>query len=267
MTPRSPIIRVRGRQPDGVPFSPARAVASRMIRSILVALVASQAFLAPLAAAATCGSLPPTAPAIVPAARDEAGPRQATEQAVAAARSASAGTLLVGDSIFARWQSASADLGRPVVNFSVSGDRTENVLDRLDRAEFAATSIRQVVVLIGTNNLRRDDACEVAGGVSAIVGRLHERLPQAAIHVVSILPRGPHLRTKRREIAAVNRDLAADQERLRIRYIDAYGPFKAACAEQEECSLLVDRLHPGADGYTLLGRVIGAALGARESGN
>ncbi|MCR0984587.1 SGNH/GDSL hydrolase family protein [Roseomonas populi] len=226
-------------------------------------VLALQAFLALPALAAPCGPLPPGAPAVSPAPRgDERGQRM-TERTMMRAPAQPSDTLLVGDSIFARWGAASGDLGRPVTNFGVGGDRTENVLDRIDRAPFGPDAFRRVVLLIGTNNLARDDGCSVLGGITAIIARLHQRLPRAEIVVVSILPRGPGLRVRRREIELVNRALAEDQAALGIRFVDAFTPFARACDGQEQCPLLPDRLHPGPEGYAVLGQSIAAALGGR----
>ncbi|WP_338661130.1 GDSL-type esterase/lipase family protein [Pararoseomonas sp. SCSIO 73927] len=228
-----------------------------------LALLALQGLLAVGAAAAPCGPLPAGAAAISPAPRGDERGQRLTERRMAGLAADPAETLLVGDSIFDGWRSAAADLGRPVTNFGVGGDRTENVLDRIDRAAFPPGAFRRAVLLIGTNNLARDEACAVLGGISAIVARLQQRLPGAEIVVVSILPRGPGLRARREKIEAVNRALAEGQAAMKIRFVNAFTPFDEACAGQEGCPLLPDRLHPGPEGYRLLGRSIAAALDGR----
>ncbi|SHI61843.1 Lysophospholipase L1 [Roseomonas rosea] len=232
-----------------------------MTRLPLFALLAAQAFLALPVAAAPCGPLPPGTPAITPAPQERERAQRVTERKLAELRAHPAETLLVGDSIIAGWRSAAEDLGRPVTNFGVSADRTENVLARLDRADWAGAPFRRVVVLIGTNNTARDDACAILAGITAIVGRLQEKLPQARIHVVSILPRGPRLAARRRLIEAVNAELAREQGQLRITFVDAFTPFAQSCGEQEECPLLSDRLHPSPAGYAVLARTLRDALG------
>ncbi|MBP0491159.1 GDSL-type esterase/lipase family protein [Pararoseomonas indoligenes] len=237
-----------------------------MLRALLLLALQGPLALSAIAsgaAAAPCGAAPTGTLASSPAPRADERGQRVTESRMAALPVNPAETLLVGDSIFDFWRSAAADLGQPVTNFGVGGDRTENVLDRIDRADFPRDAFRRVVLLIGTNNLGRDDACAILGGIAAIVERLHRRLPRAEVVVVSILPRGPGLRRRLEDIEAVNQTLVRDQAAMRIRFVDAFTPFVQACAGQEKCGLLPDRLHPGPDGYRLLGASIAAALDGR----
>jgi lysophospholipase L1-like esterase len=233
-----------------------------MPRLPLLVLLGLLAALAPPALAAGCGAPPPGAPAVTPAPQERERGQRAAERRLAELRARPSETLLVGDSITAGWRSAQEDLGRPVTNFGVSADRTENVLHRLDRAELAGAPFRRVVLLIGTNNTARDDTCAILAGIAAIVERLHQGLPQARIYVVSILPRGRRLAARRGLIETVNAELAREQERLGVTFVDAFTPFVQACGEAEECPLLADRLHPGPEGYAVLARTLREALGA-----
>jgi lysophospholipase L1-like esterase len=216
----------------------------------------------PPALSTICGPVPANSPSVVPAPQEDERARHEAERSLAELHGNASGTLLIGDSIFALWHSAAEDLERPISNFGVSGDRTENVLDRINRARMAPDAFHRVVLLIGTNNLHRDDAYAIFGGIAAIVEQLHQRLPEAAVHVVSILPRGQRLAENRHQIETVNRALIEGEAALRITYIDAFTPFVQGCAGQENCSLFVDGLHPSPAGYDVLGRSIRAALGA-----
>lgn len=212
------------------------------------------------APALACAPLPAGTEAITAAPRMTERHQQIAERMLDQLRRTRADTLLAGDSITARWRSAEAELGRPVMNFGVSGDRTEHLLDRIGRADFTGTPIRRAVVLIGTNNTARDDACALIGGITAVIGRLHDKLPGARIYLVSILPRGPRMAARRALIEAVNAELAHRQHGLGITFVDAFTLFARACDGAEACPLLPDGLHPGPEGYAVLGRILREAL-------
>ncbi|WP_421989688.1 SGNH/GDSL hydrolase family protein [Roseococcus sp.] len=207
--------------------------------------------------AQACLPVAPDAAALVPAERDDRpSARVQTEARLAELRRGSAPTLLVGDSIFARWIGAEADLGLPVTRFAVGGDRTEHVLDRLNRAAPPAGQVRQVILLIGTNNLRRDDGCTIGQAVAAILNRLRTLFPGARLVVVSILPRAPWDRAQRPGIARANALIEQEAKAVGARYVDAHTRMMAACAAAPSCSLFHDGLHPGPEGYAMMAAAI-----------
>lgn len=79
---------------------------------------------------------------------------------------------------------------RDFANYGVSGDRTQNVLWRLDHGELLRARNEVVVLAIGTNNIGRDTPDEIAAGVAAILDRLHRLVPGADVLLMGILPRG-----------------------------------------------------------------------------
>jgi len=112
-----------------------------------------------------------------------------------------AGVVLLGDSITQNyeksrlpdenfqptWQRFYAPRG--ALNLGFSGDRTEHVLWRLDHGELDGLRARAVVLMIGTNNTGSGQtAVETGFGIDAVVDKLREKLPQAAILLVGILP-------------------------------------------------------------------------------
>jgi len=121
---------------------------------------------------------------------------------LAAARAGGHRTVFLGDSITQGWKSNGKEpwqetwVAKQTLNLGVSGDRTQNVLWRLDgglsEALAAANNdVRAVVVMIGTNNCSGDEcsAEDVAAGVAAIVQRLRAGLPKAKVLLLSIFPR------------------------------------------------------------------------------
>ena len=105
--------------------------------------------------------------------------------------------IFVGDSITHHWEDIGAETWaryyapRNAVNLGISGDRTQHVLWRLDHGNVDGIEPKLAVVLIGTNNLPPDRSTieETIDGVFAVCRKLHEKLPDTQILVLSIFPR------------------------------------------------------------------------------
>jgi lysophospholipase L1-like esterase len=111
------------------------------------------------------------------------------------------GLLLLGDSITQNYEKAKTPDenfqptwqrfygSRAALNAGFSGDRTEHVLWRLEHGEIDGIRPRAVVLLIGTNNTAAgQSAADVELGIDAVVDKLREKLPQASIVLLGILP-------------------------------------------------------------------------------
>lgn len=80
--------------------------------------------------------------------------------------------------------------------FGISGDRTQNLLWRLQNGELQFRHAPDVVVVcIGTNNIGRDGdgAEDTFLGICAVCAEIQHRLPGSRILLPGILPRGPGL--------------------------------------------------------------------------
>jgi lysophospholipase L1-like esterase len=119
---------------------------------------------------------------VVPAPREDAGAIARQDQLVSMVRDAKAPVpvLFVGDSITqawndpgkATWDAMIAPLG--AMNLGNSGDRTENVLWRLQQAPLTKLSPRAIVLLIGTNDIEEGaDAATVKARYKLLVKQLH----------------------------------------------------------------------------------------------
>ena len=70
------------------------------------------------------------------------------------------------------------------LNFGIGGDRTENVLWRLQNGELDGPLAPKVIVLmVGTNN-HGDSAADIADGVKAICNLIRDKQPQAYLVVL-----------------------------------------------------------------------------------
>ena len=137
---------------------------------------------------------------------------------VAVARRGGVELLFVGDSLTegwewdegTEWKKHFAPLG--AANFGIGGDTTQNLLWRLGEVDCGALRPRVVVVLIGINNLGRENAtpAQAVDGIRAVVAKLRGMFPDARILLLGIFPSG-HASTDeiRQRVAAVNRQLLA----------------------------------------------------------
>jgi lysophospholipase L1-like esterase len=151
-----------------------------------------------------------------------------------------------------------AALGAQTVNAGFGAEGTQEVLWRLQTINWRGQRPRYVLLLVGTNDLRFP-ACAVFEGVSAVIHAIHGTFPGATIIVVSILPRGPNLRTKEQEINTINQELEHAADLLGFEFLDAHDAF--LCDHHTPCALyLPGDLHLTPKGYDLLTHLLGDFL-------
>ena len=101
--------------------------------------------------------------------------------------------LLIGDSITMQWGAAwQKHFGQyKTVNLGIGGDKTQNVLWRLDHGGVEGLAPRMVVLLIGNNNMffTPETGIEpVALGIKACADNLREKFPKSPVVVVKVFP-------------------------------------------------------------------------------
>jgi lysophospholipase L1-like esterase len=136
--------------------------------------------------------------------------------------------LLVGDSITQGWHATKVwaeKFGQyRSANFGIGGDATQNLLWRLQNGDVGRLSPKLIVVLIGINNLGREEHSpeETCAGVLAVVDFLRKAFPQSRILLNAILPPdrepGSAFRAK---AAATNRLLRPKAAELGLEWLDA----------------------------------------------
>lgn len=105
--------------------------------------------------------------------------------------------IFIGDSITQGWE---GDPGkniwekfygsRKAMNAGISGDRTQHVLWRLDHGNVEGIKPKLAVVMIGTNNSGSDSPQDIAAGITAIIAKLREKLPETKVLLLGVFPRG-----------------------------------------------------------------------------
>ncbi len=155
---------------------------------------------------------------LVPAPRtDEWAIKRQDELLRRARESDQANVLFVGDSITQSWEDPGrqawtkhiAPLG--ALNLGNSGDRTENVLWRLEQAPLTRLGAKHVVLLIGTNNLGHgtSNAQETLAGIQAVATMLADQCKDARIHILEVFPRGERFNAMRGDICQINQAMRA----------------------------------------------------------
>jgi beta-glucosidase len=134
----------------------------------------------------------------------------------------------------------------------VGGEKTENILWRLQNGALEGVKARVAVVLAGTNNLAGvpgEQPAWVAGGVAAIVTTIRERLPGCRVLVLGILPRGREATDPfRAKIAEVNTHLATLADGKEVFYEDLASAFLNPDGRLPP-ETFPDALHPNGAGY------------------
>ncbi len=178
-----------------------------------------------------------------------------------------ADVILLGDSLVAAWPDAlvaEAFPNRRVWNFGLPGDRIQNTLWRLETVATAHLRPREVVLLLGTNNLGDGDAADaIANGLVTLVGRIAELWGGPRIVLVTTPRRGdlPGFRNETRLAIRdqLSRDMAAMGGTI---LVDADDVF--AEGQDEASSLLPDLLHISEAGYARLSAALRVLTPARE---
>ncbi len=127
---------------------------------------------------------------------------------------ARADSILLGDSLLAFWPRdlAAKQFGaHSVWNFAVGGSRTQHILWQLDNLAAPMLRPREVVVLIGTNNLSDEKlpVCAIVEGIKAVAARVRKTWPETSIWLMGIPPRGSDFHFRDDDRKAINASIRA----------------------------------------------------------
>ncbi len=187
--------------------------------------------------------------------------------------------VLVGDSIFHFWggQPHSAEprgtdswdeyyARRKALNMGFSGDRTQQVLWRLEQGELGLQPPRVAVVLVGTNNLhpgekvRANTNEETVDGIRAVCEKIRRLSSGTKILLLGLLPRGGAADFDRWRIAQINLELARLDGRANVTFLDVGGRLLGPDGSFLP-GVTDDGLNPTAAGYRLLAEAMEPTLG------
>jgi len=172
--------------------------------------------------------------------------------------------LMIGDSITHGWEGAGKDVWaryyghRNAVDLGYSGDRTENVLWRIEHGEVDGIEPKLAVIMIGTNNTgeRMDPAKYTALGIKHIISELQTRLPETKILLLAIFPRGAgpddEMRKRNNEVNGI---ISGYADNKRVFFLNINERF---LDEQRVLprDIMPDLLHPNPKGYRIWAEAI-----------
>ena len=163
--------------------------------------------------------------------------------------------LFVGNSIVHGWENTGKKYWdiyynpRNAVNMGSGWDCTQHLLWRLDHSDFDNISPKLAIVLIGTNNSENTSE-EVADGIIAACKRLHDRLPETKILLLSILPREHESSYQRQKNASASLMASKIADGKMINYLDVKDFFLTKDGLLSE-DIMPDYLHPSEFGYKI----------------
>lgn len=183
--------------------------------------------------------------------------------------------ILVGDSITHGWGGEPAEGGnngngaklwdtffggRNAVNMGFGWDKTQHVLWRFDHGEIDGISPKAAVVMIGTNNVGSNTTPDIVAGITAIVDKIHVKLPKTKVLLLGIFPRDREPTSKnRQQLAEINKSIADLGKRPWITYMDLTDKFLEPDGTIAQTTMR-DYLHPTAKGYETWGRAMEPTL-------
>jgi lysophospholipase L1-like esterase len=143
-----------------------------------------------------------------------------------------------------------------VRNLGFGWDRVENVLWRVYHDELDGYAAKQVVFMIGTNNLQFNSDGEIVEGLKFLLSATRARQPNSSILLLGIYPRVNH----EKRIAQINERIAALAKLIHVRYAD---PGKSLLGRDGKINpdfFTNDGVHPNARGYNEVGQRLGPLL-------
>jgi cephalosporin-C deacetylase len=207
---------------------------------------------------------------------DRASPRLdknskiAHEQLLAKKTQGEIDIYFLGDSIPRRWGTSDAQykpllanwnknfFGWNAADFGWGGDKTQNILWRLENGELDGINPKVIVLMAGTNNVGRltpidDDRVRIADisrGIKAIIDLCRKKAPKATIVVTGITPRNDNIAVMP-TIQAINANIAKLANGKTVRYIDINDQLADANGKLFEGMTDPDLLHLSVKAYQI----------------
>jgi lysophospholipase L1-like esterase len=205
---------------------------------------------------------PPRTSADQPQMRLDRNSHLAHQQLLAKAKAGGIDLYFEGDSITRRWGATDYPeflahwnktfRGWNAADFGWGGDRTENILWRLQNGELDGVHPKAIVILAGTNNVGKEPGDDnkvgdVTRGIAAIVDLCRKKAPSAAIILTAIFPRNDNPAVVP-TIERINANLVKMADDKAVRFLDVNSKLADANGILFE-GMTMDGLHPTVKGY------------------
>ena len=166
--------------------------------------------------------------------------------------------IFVGDSITQGWEGNGKEVWakyytpRHALNLGIGSDHTQHVLWRLDHGNVDGLKPKVAVVLIGVNNIPDDNNTprNVLEGVTAVVKKLREKLPDTKVLLLGIFPFREDFCAQRAKALQVNQALHKLDDGQWVRFLD-FGHLFIQPDGKISKDMMRDFLHPSAAGYRI----------------
>jgi lysophospholipase L1-like esterase len=176
--------------------------------------------------------------------------------------------IFIGDSITQGWEKEGAAVWQTyyarhnAIGLGFGGDRTENVLWRLQHGAVDGIDPKVAVLMFGTNNtgLRGDFPAVTLAGIRRNLEELQRRLPRTRILLVAIFPRDATPDSPlRRTNDAINAQLPTLADGKKVVFLDVNQAFLGEGGTLSK-DIMPDLLHPNAAGYAIWAKAMAPAL-------
>ena len=141
------------------------------------------------------------------------------------------------------------------VNYGIGGDRTEQLVYRISNGEVEGLNPKVVVLKIGTNNMGRNTAEDIAHGVKAVIDLLHKKLSNTNVLLLAILSRN----TLNDKVKQVNNLLAKYENGKSVRYFNMNSHFENSNGTIHN-DLFRDGVHLTEKGYKVWAQTMDSLL-------
>lgn len=205
-------------------------------------------------------------PADQPAPRTDPNSLIAHEQLLNKAKEDHVDIYFEGDSITRRWGATDYPdflanwkhnfFGWNAADFGWGGDKTENILWRLENGELDGVNPKVIVLLAGTNNVGHtvlpegadSKVADVTRGIQAMLQVLQAKAPDATIILIAIFPRNDNL-AEMPIINGINENLSKLADGKKIRFLNINDKLADRDGKLFDGMMNPDQLHPALKGY------------------
>lgn len=159
--------------------------------------------------------------------------------------------FLIGDSITNHFSGpawTALQKYRPL-NLGISGDKTQNLLWRMEQWDFDSCHPELIMMMIGTNNAE-NSVEETANAIRKILDVLRRKTPDSVILLLGIFPRDRGVQTEKRRTVKINAIISKFADQQHIFYMDIGDVFLDGKRMVRE-DIMPDFLHPNHAGYQL----------------
>lgn len=147
-------------------------------------------------------------------------------------------------------------------NCGISGDRTQNLLWRIENGKYNSATPKHIFITIGINNLSGgDDADDCAEGIIAVTKAAIEEFPQAKITLFGVIPAGKENNSQiRKSCKRVEEILSQTKFVSNVSYVSPWNIFTDKNGNLKTELYTNDYLHLSTKGYQSWSKAIAEIL-------